>query len=71
MNNLWSYVSTQNLNNFFVLCQAINLNDDQFEINDIFLNTVSKNLYQCNCFDIHSQCFQIPKKFTFFVSCKQ
>ena len=36
MSNLCSFVDTQNLNNFLSFSQAVNLNDDQFEINDIF-----------------------------------
>ena len=54
MTNLCSFVDTQNLNNFLSSSQAVNLNDDQFEINNAFLNTVFKNLSQCNYFDMHS-----------------
>ena len=61
MSNLCSFVDTQNLNNFLSSSQAVNLNDDRLEINDIFLSTVSKNLYQCYYFDIHTQCFRILK----------
>ena len=61
MSNLCSFVDTQNLNNFLSSSQAVNLNGDQFEIKDVFLNTVSKNLHQCNYFDMHSQCFRISK----------
>ena len=54
-------MDTQNLNYFLFSSQAVNLNDNQFEINDNFLNIVSKNLYQCDYVDIHSQCFHILK----------
>ena len=53
------FLDTQNLNDFLSSTEALNLNDDQFEINDVFLNNVSNNLFQCKYFDLHSQCFQI------------
>ena len=58
MSNLCSFVDTQNLSYFLSSSQALNLNDNQFEINDNFLNTASKNLHQSNYFDIDSQCFR-------------
>ena len=61
MTNLCSFVDTQNLSNFLSSSQAVNLNDDQFEINGVFINTVSEKLSHCKYFDMHSQCFQIPK----------
>ena len=67
MSNLCTFVDTQNLNYFLSSSQAVNLNDNQIESNDNFLNTVSKNLYQCNYFDIHSQCFQILKNQLFLL----
>ena len=69
MSNLRSFVDTQNLNYFLSSSQTVDLNDNQFEINDNFLKIVSKNLYQCNYFDIHSQCFRILKNQFFFVTC--
>ena len=41
MSNLCSFVDTQNLSYFLSSSQAVNLNDNQFEINDNFLNIVS------------------------------
>ena len=67
MSNLCSFVDTQNLNYFLSSSQAVNLNDNQFEINDNFLNTVSKNSYQCNYFDIDSQCFRNLKNQLFLL----
>ena len=54
------FLDTQNLNDFLSSTEALNLNDDQFEIKDVFLNNVSNNLFQCKYFDMHSQCFLIP-----------
>ena len=54
------FLDTQNLNDFLSSTEALNLNDDQFEIKDVFLNNVSNNLFQHKYFDMHSQCFQIP-----------
>ena len=67
MSNLCSFMDTQNLNYFLSSSKAVYLNDNQFEINDNFLNTVSKNLYQCNYFDIHSQCFRVLKNQLFLL----
>ena len=54
------FLDTQNLNDFLSSTEALNLNDDQFEIKDVFLNNVFNNLFQCKYFDMHSQCFLIP-----------
>ena len=37
MGNMCSFVDTQNLNYFLSSSQAVNLNDNQFKINDNFL----------------------------------
>ena len=67
MSNLCSFVDTQNLNYFLSSSQAVYLNDNQFEINDNFLHTVSKNLCQCNYFDTDSQCFRNLKNQLFLL----
>ena len=67
MSNLCSFVDTQNLNYFLSSSQAVNLNDNQFENNDNFLNTVFKNLYQCTYFDTDSQCFRNLKNQLFLL----
>ena len=67
MTNLCSFVDTQNLNDFLSSIQVVSLNDNQLEINDVFLNTVSNDIFQCKYFDMHSQCFRIPENQLFLL----